>query len=257
MRLFYVLLVAAVLAGSPNSSVATPIQVFFNGFVSGPQELRNNACSQFNDDGIGCKPGQVPNTFTVYDNFALATDSQVRALVWHQFETLPENYLFTRITFWSGVPDPIGNSGLLFLSDNIVANRIATPNNPPLGSGPEFSVINWVSGLSLDLTAGSYWLGIHNEWSVGGVSSWSQTSGTPQAFGGRYQSTRDDAVPLRFFPEEESSFAVLGVRATQVPEPGSFALLAFGLLMVVARRRHCPMLAKYSTLPTRLWSTTS
>ena len=215
------------LTGLSRSSFGNTI-LFDNGSFSGPQELRNNACSTFNDDGVGCKFIQVEGQFTVYEDFTLENDSVITEIEWHQIETLPENYLHTEITFWSGIPSPNSGDGLL-LSIQVIADKVLSLNDPPFGSPPEFSALNSVSGLGIELAAGTYWVGIHNEWQIGGVSSWSQTFGGPDTIGGRYQSTGDDARPLNFFADENSAFRIIGSTPGVVPEPSTMLLLGSGL----------------------------
>ena len=173
--------------------------LFDNGSFSGSQILRNNGCSSSDDDG-NCNDGQ-----TIYDQFVLGGDSVVTGFEWHQTEQKPENYLGTRLTIGRGVPSPDS----LLHTFQVIADRSLTP-------------MASVSGLGIELAAGTYWLGISNAYLQfsGSISQWSQTSGTVQTIAGRWQGewTNCGAFPtspeggcLKVFPTEDSAFRVKGV----------------------------------------------
>ena len=238
--MFQLLLALGFLSVIATSSVSASVVLFDNGLFSDTQELRNNACNTFNGDGTGCRIG-----FTVYDDFELASDSLITGIEWHQIETFPENYVTTKISLFDGIP----HDATFLSSLTVIANKILTLNVPPFGSPPEFTALNSVSGLGIELLAGVYWLGVHNEWGLpNGVSSWSQTTGTVSTLPGRFQGVDSPAnLPqgiegpngqsIQLHPNEDSVFKILGEPLAAAPEPTTLALLVIGLAGLASGKR--------------------
>ena len=223
MGLRYAWLTATVVVFVAATASAEPITLFDNGSFSGFQEQsRNNMCAQFDDDG------NCLSRFTIYDQFVLDNMIVISGIEWHQTEQKPENYMGTRLTIGSGIPS-IDSLLHTFL---VTADRVLTaiPDNDPRfepGCCPSgsFEALTSVSGLNIELAAGTYWLGIHNMYPhnvfplTGGSSQWSQTSGTDQSIAGRWQGEGvvcgdfpigPDGGCLKFFPSENSAFRLLG-----------------------------------------------
>jgi len=217
-------LVVIIVAATASSA---PVTFFDNGSFSGPQAVKNNMCALFDDNG------NCTSRFTIYDQFVLEHDFIISRIEWHQTEQNPQNYIGTLLTIGSGIP----SVSSLLLTFQVTANRILTaipPNDPRFESIPDgsFEAMASVSGLNIDLAAGTYWLGIHNMYpQFGGSSQWSQTSGTDQTIAGRWQGEGvvcgdfpigPDGGCLKFFANENSAFRLLGEVAIAIDiKPGS------------------------------------
>jgi len=232
MRILSVRLAVLVILIVASNASAAPVPFFDNGSFSGPQVLRNNMCAAFDDDG------NCLSRFTIYDQFVLESGRVITRIEWHQIEQKPENYMGTRLTIGSGIPtvDSLLHTSL------VTADRVLTPiqdNDPRFESIPSgsFESLASVSGLNIELAAGTYWLGIHNMYPhnvvplTGGSSQWSQTSGTDQTIAGRWQGEGvvcgnfpigPDGGCLKFFPNENSAFRLLDRVAIAIDiKPGS------------------------------------
>jgi hypothetical protein len=96
-----------------------------------------------------------------------------------------------------------------------------------------------ISGLSVSLAAGTYWLTLHNGVSsLGGVVYWDENDGPSLAFDtgiGEINNSNFGSC-TQGNPDCSQSFDIVG-SSTGVPEPGSIALFGSGLLLVGALRR--------------------
>jgi hypothetical protein len=103
-----------------------------------------------------------------------------------------------------------------------------------------------VTGLSLNVSAGTYYIGIHNVFDNGEYSSW-DLAATNNSSPGRYQtSSPPDAGTFR--PNEDSVFQILGTPVSDpaadpapqsVPEPTAFitASVLLGLIGIRSAAR--------------------
>jgi len=213
---------AGLLAVCTHAALADPV-LFDNGSFSGSQEGRN-----------------ASGLHWVIDDFFLAASSVVTAIEWTQHDDLRLPYDFTELaifaTFptsanpWSW-PPPVA-------SFTVAATR--TPNGTPVIFQFLHGFDYVVSGLSINLEPGTYWLAIRSQF-PGGGATWDQTTGMAATIPGRYQftDTGGGPEPPRFYPLENSAFRVLGTPSpspSPVPEPPAVVYLALALGILVLRR---------------------
>jgi hypothetical protein len=132
----------------------SPTTIFFdNGSFSGPQSnIRNNASGQ-----------------ELFEDFTLAQNAVITKITWQQHDLNPSTYVSTEVLIFPGLPyaDPP------VFSSTIVADR--APNaTGPFGAYDGFDYE--ISGLSINLAPGTYWLGLNTN---GGPSGWDNTDGGP------------------------------------------------------------------------------
>ncbi len=194
---FAVLLTICIL--TPNSGQA--LVLFDNGSYSGSQVARFNSGS-----------------WTMFEDFTLTSPGTITGIQWGQHDQ-PISYSSTLLTFYSGVP----SGGNQTFSTTTGATR--TPNATGIiftnYSGFDYEI----SGLSINLSPGTYWFGLHNNVS-GGMTSWDETVGNASTIPGRYQT--GSALPGDWHPSEDSVFKIIGT--TSVPEPATLLLLGSGLV---------------------------
>src|SRR4029079_11161414 len=167
MRSLLIGLAGAVMLMSHVSQIQAGV-LFDNGSASGPD-------------------GEVLNSeaFTVIDNFTLSLDSMIDGVTWTQHDLTATGYTGTDITIFNAFPYLASQ----IFSRSFVSSRI--PNAIGLMSGKsgfDYSV----SGLALNLAAGTYFIGLHTNFDNGSSSFWDQTTGSGSSITGRYQ-----MVPLR------------------------------------------------------------
>jgi hypothetical protein len=156
------------------------------------------------------------NGFEIYDNFTLASDTIVSGFTYNDgFRSTPTtDYTSTEWTLWSS--DPATAGGPIDSGDAVAV----------LSSGDLGSTLFTVTGLDVDLSAGTYWLGTQNELSDPGDITdrfYADGDGLP----GFEQSTT--GISTRFGsiqPTAESGDTAFTIQGS-TPEP------ATGLLIVV------------------------
>ncbi len=208
-----VLLLALCILGLSTLSAAT---IFDNGAYSGDQVGRFNG----------------PN-WTMFEDFTLLAPATVDGLWWQQHDSGVQSGFTTTIAFFDGTP----SAGTLITTYDLVATR--TANGLPVlfsgYAGYDYSV----SGLNLPLSAGTYYFSIFNN-PPQGETTWDETEGSASTIPGRWQS-QSPLSAESFYGTEDSVFQILGPSGpAQIPEPGTFIMLACGFtgLAVLRFRRH-------------------
>jgi hypothetical protein len=178
--------------------------------------------------------------FVVYDNFTLTSAAIVDGVVWTERDhTTDGHYLGTDIS----ILNDLHSLTTTILSESTLATRSANGSLVPPGShGETYSVTN----LHLSLPAGTYFLGIHNNFDDGSQSTWDQSIGSDPALSGRYQFVPPQNVPpgadrLQFIAGQDSVFQVLGTPqadpgSSPVPEPSTLVASSILLGFFGARR---------------------
>jgi len=190
--------------------------LFDNGSFSGAQSNTRNVLSQ-----------------RLFDDFTLSTDSTITGFEWLQHDYLAMTYTATEVSIYNGLPI-VAN---LVSTSNVVATR--TPNaTGTIGTDP----VSWYGfnytlyGLSIDLSAGTYLLGL-NTIASGGDSSWDQTTGNSFTIPGRYIINFNNPAPGVSLAQD-SVFKVIG-EPYIVPVPGALLLGMLGLSVAgVKLRKH-------------------
>lgn len=151
--------------------------------------------------------------WTIYDDFELSSDSIVTDINYSIFTNSASNYENTFVT----ILNAIGGSAVVStfsIAGSLTSNGL-TSNNSNVLNG--FDVV--LSGLSLNLAAGSYALGISTDMTSSNlVSIGSGDSGFGSAL---VQNTHQRS--------EHMAFSIEGTSA-MVPEPSTIMLLSLGLL---------------------------
>jgi len=206
------IILAACLVLIANPASLEAIVLHDNGYVSGYQTNTRSGERQ-----------------RVYDEFTLLSDSTITDIFWQQFDAINGSYQGTLISIFSGIPE----STPLF-SASFAANRTLNSQGVLFGNWEGYDY--GLSGISIALEAGTYWLGISSSGDFD--ASWADTLDAT----GTLQGSR---VYTDFFSDgltrgEHKAFRLEGkladsVPAASVPDSGSTAFLSsIGLLGVLA-----------------------
>lgn len=195
-----------------NSASASVL--FDNGGVAGPTgrcDTQNTACG-----GTG---------WMVADDFILAANSTITGFTYNDYiDSEPRSaYTGTVWNVWNGNP---------FFGGTIVASGLSMGLITDGAAGSRLVTVN---GLNVDLSMGTYWLGIQTQQARHGVWDRGHTDG---AAGNAIQwdgPTDHSASDADNGLNRETPFTVLGTTAT--PEPSTLLLMAAGIGVVAVRRR--------------------
>ena len=148
--------------------------LFDNGPSSGPQQnYGNNVGSQ-----------------ELFEDFTLSESTVVTKIVWQQHDHMQSTYLNTQVVIFAGLP----YSGSPVFSSIIIASRV--PNATPTLFGAWEGFDYTVSGLSISLPPGTYWLGLNANFN-GIRCGWDNTTGGPSTIPGSGSSTSISQHPAR------------------------------------------------------------
>jgi len=156
--------VASISAPSAGGNGGGAVKIFDNGSFSGNQQGTANVATTsqrlFEDFVVSRKKGTITG------------------ISWQQHDHRLATYLNTEVLIFAGLP--YANSPVY--SANIVATR------QPNATGSLF--VDWdgydyqIGGLSIDLQAGTYWIGLNTNYTGTAGSSWDNTSGAPDTIPG-------------------------------------------------------------------------
>ncbi len=193
-----------------NTAPATSATLFDNGSFSASTSLRNNS-----------------GPFTIYDDFSLSSDAVVDSVFWQQHDR-DVTYLSTTLSFYSNTV----SAANLVQSFTLPATRTANSN----GTIATFSGFDYeVTGLGLVLSAGNYFLGIHNDIVAGATSAttWNESTGSAQSIAGRSQGITPNTADFAQFNNENSVFQIRSeMSVSAVPIPAALPLFAGGLALM-------------------------
>jgi hypothetical protein len=181
--------------------------------------------------------GDNMSIYKVADNFSLAGSFNITGFSFWSLQLVPEDYSGT--LHWAIYGDSAGSPGALRGSGSATPGGVAGSTGVgPLNLYNEFQYT--VSGLSLALGSGSYWLAVENE--IDGSPNYTDmmfgSSATGDAPAGKYF---DFGLTQWVTSEFQHAFQISGEAAAPpppgVPTPSTLALLAGGLLAAGVLRR--------------------
>lgn len=169
--------------------------------------------------------------WTIFDDFVIASNTTVTSIEYNIFQNDAADYLNTAVTILDGTGGVLG--GIIVPTFSAVASSIVSNGLETSNSNVRFGFTHTITGLSLSLDAGNYFVGfsLFNGSTV--LTSIGSGPGSGQTIGaGLFQNTNlhsGDHMAFKIFD---------GDAPEQVPEPSALALFGLGLLgLGLARRR--------------------
>jgi hypothetical protein len=199
------LLVLGLSVGATELSRAAVI--FDNGVATGSTEICDSMC------------GASAPRFIIYDDFTLSSTSSVTGFTYNSYNiagSLATDYTGTTWSIWNA--DPVSNfgSGPIFSGTTLGV----------VSSGAASSLLITVSGLSINLGPGTYWLGTSNLESI-------STDITTYAITSNGFSDAEQSSTLGDFTGTGLTDAAFTIQGAAVPEPSTLALFGAGLLSLL------------------------
>ena|GEM_PF-2273851 len=166
-----------------------------------------------------------PATVTVYDNFKLASASTVTGFLYADFIKYddPENYVGTSWSIWNSSPALPGSVAL--------AQGVSVASVFFMGS--EEAYIFDIDNLDINLSNGTYWLGISNILKNDSVTTYAK--GTSSSLPGGAV-VADDMGYINATANDRA-FKIIG-DVNAVPEPASLPMVAIGIGALVSSLRY-------------------